>query len=92
MKLHEAFRSLAADCVAEIVAQQDIISIFYLGTDSEIHDGNAVIHQALVDDVRQALKVHLREQVPIGSVIPIADARFERSGHWDDGRKRQLWV
>lgn len=84
MKLHEAFRGLAADCPAEIVAQQDMIRVFYFGTDGKLHHGNVVIHQELVNDVRQAFKVILREQVPIGSVIPVADPRFERDGYWDD--------
>lgn len=84
MKLYEAFRGLAADCPAEIVAQQDMIRVFYFGTDGKLHHGNVVIHQALVNDVRQAFNVLLREHVPIGSVIPVADARFERDGYWDD--------
>lgn len=84
MKLHQAFRGLAADCPAEIVAQQDMIRVFYFGTDGNLHHGNVVIHQALVNDVLDAFKVLLSQRVPIGSVIPVADARFERDGHWDD--------
>jgi hypothetical protein len=84
MALHQAFRGLAKDCPAEIVAQLDMIRVFYFGTDGKLHHGNVVIHQALGDDVLHAFKVLLRERVPIGSVIPVADLRFERDGHWDD--------
>lgn len=80
MKLHEAFRGLAKDCPAEIVAQQYLMRVLYFGTDHRLHHGQVVIHEALVNDVAEAFRALLRERVPIGSVIPISDSRFEKGG------------
>lgn len=84
MKLHEAFRGLAADCPEEIVAQQELLRILYFGVDGKLHHGQVVIHTALANDVLEAFKVLLREGIPVGSVIPVSNKQFEVDGRWDD--------
>lgn len=84
MKLHEAFRGLSPDCPDEIVAQQQLLRVFYLGSDGNLHHGQVLIHEALVSDVLGAFKVMLNERIPIESVIPVSHPDFERDGKWDD--------
>lgn len=84
MKLHEAFRGLAADCPEEIVAQQELLRVLYFGVDGKLHHGQVVIHTALANDVLEAFRVLLTHQIPIGSVIPISNKKFEVDGRWDD--------
>lgn len=84
MTLHEAFRGLPHDCPAEILAKQLPMRVFYFGTDGKLHHGQIVIHQALMGEVSEAFSVLLRERIPVGSVIPVSDLRFEVDGKWDD--------
>ena len=84
MPLHQAFRGLAPECPPEILVQQQLLRLFYFGTDGKLHHGQAVIHQKLASDLHDAFGVLLAERIPVGSVIPVAHPDFQRNGRWDD--------
>lgn len=67
-------------CPEEIILFQKVIVVMYYSLDGLIHQGQIVIHEELVEDIRFVFKVILEEKFPITSVIPIADPKF----HWDD--------
>jgi len=67
-------------CPEEIILCQEVIVVMYHAFDGMIHQGQIVIHEELVEDIRFVFEVILEEKFPIISVIPIADPKF----HWDD--------
>src|SRR5690348_12140193 len=67
-------------CPEEIILRQKVILVMYYSFDGMIHQGQIVIHEELVEDVRHVFKVMLAEKFPITSAIPIAHPKFR----WDD--------
>ncbi len=72
-------------CPTEILERQKIISVKYFSFDNKIHQGQLVIDQDLVDDVRRIFDLALNLKFPIHSVIPISDPRF----NWDDNKSME---
>src|SRR3989442_2933819 len=68
-------------CPEEIIVCQQVIEVLYYSFDGKLHQGQIVVHEELVEDIRNIFKVILEERFPLTSVIPVADPRF----HWDDG-------
>lgn len=67
-------------CPEEIILCQEVIVVMYYAFDGMIHQGQIVIHEELVEDIRFVFEVILAEKFPITSAIPIADSKFQ----WDD--------
>jgi hypothetical protein len=80
----EAFEGLAADCPPAIRHQQRLIDVPYVGFDGREHQGQLVVHQELVDDVKAAFQAAFEERFPIEKVIPISHPKYRRNGKWDD--------
>lgn len=84
MNKRQAFDGLDPNCPPEIRRRQKIVRLKYFSFDGKIHQGQLVIDQDLVKDVKRVFNLALREKFPINSVIPISDARFRKNGRWDD--------
>jgi peptidoglycan L-alanyl-D-glutamate endopeptidase CwlK len=82
----EVFDGLDPNCPGEIRQVQRIVDVLYYSFDGKVHKGQLVVHEELVEDVRHALAVALREKFPIKSVIPASHPRFRKDGRWDDDR------
>ena len=67
-------------CPEDIIKCQELIEVIYYSFDDKIHQGQIVIHEELVEDIRKIFNVILEQKFPIRSAIPLADPRF----HWDD--------
>lgn len=67
-------------CPEEIFLCQRVIAVVYYSFDGFLHQGQLVLHEKLVEDIRYLFKIILKEKFPITSAIPIADPKF----HWDD--------
>lgn len=70
----------ALPCPPDILARQKLITVRYYSFDGNIHQGQIVVDEDLVTDVKDAFILLLQEKFPITSVIPIADPKF----YWDD--------
>ncbi len=67
-------------CPLEIQNQLSLVDVEYFSFDGLRHKGQIVIHKDLVNDIKGAFELLLREKFPIQSVIPISDNKFQ----WDD--------
>ena len=81
MSLPDALRKEAPP---EFKARQGLVEVVYYSFDSEIHKGQLVIEERLVEDIRQVFRVALANKFPIGSVIPISHDRFFKNGKWNE--------
>ncbi len=84
MSLHQAFQNLSAHCPDEVLAKQQLLRVFYFGADGAVHQGQVVAHEAIAQDVSDLFTMILKEQIPIGSVRPISDPRYDDKGVWSD--------
>jgi len=81
----EAFDGLDPKTPAKLREQQTIVEVLYYGFDGKVHKGQLVIDRDLGKDVRAVFEVMLKSRFPIGSVIPMAHAKYRKDGRWDDG-------
>lgn len=63
-----------------ILDQQFSLAVRHYGFDGEIHEGTIVIHEEVVDDVKDFFRLALEIKFPIERIIPICDKRYA----WDD--------
>ena len=84
MSLHQAFQGFSARCPDEVLAKQQLLRVFYFGADDKLHQGQLVIHDALVNDIAELFRMLRLERIPIGSVIPMSENKFNKDGTWDD--------
>jgi len=80
----EAFDGLRPGCPEEVRKAQRLFDVVYFGFDGKVHKGQIVAHEDLVDDIRHAFSVALREKFPIQSAIPVSHPKFRKNGFWDD--------
>ena len=62
----------AMPCPAEILAQQEVVRVCYVGFDNNVHQGQIVVDRRLVGDVIGAFDLLLGLKFPITSVIPVS--------------------
>ncbi len=67
-----------ATCPTEILQQLALIDVKYLGFDTQIHDGQIVVHQELQEDVTDLFALMLEQKFPLQEVTPIV--KYD----WDD--------
>jgi peptidoglycan L-alanyl-D-glutamate endopeptidase CwlK len=84
MTKEEAFDGLDPKCPAEIRKRQRLLTVKYYATDKQVHQGQLVLDEELVSDIKRIFALALKEHFPIYSVIPISDQRFRKEGRWDD--------
>lgn len=84
MSEKEAFESLDPKCPAEIRSRQRLITVKYYSMDQKIHQGQIIVDQDVVDDVKQFFKEAMKEKFPIHSVIPVSAMQFRKNDRWDD--------
>ncbi|MDG3006098.1 M15 family metallopeptidase [Paludisphaera mucosa] len=80
----EAFEGLRPGCPAEVRDAQRLFDVVYQGFDGKVHKGQIVAHKDLVEDIRHAFAVALKEKFPIRSAIPVSHPKFRKNGFWDD--------
>jgi len=80
----EAFDGLDPKCPDDIRKRQRLITVKYFSTDGRVHQGQLVLDEELVGDVRKVFALALAERFPIYSVIPVSERRFRKDGRWDD--------
>ena len=78
--LAEALRKFAPP---EFKERQRIIDVLYYSFDGMVHQGQIVIDERLVNDIREIFRVALDTRFPITSVIPISSERFYKDGEWN---------
>src|SRR3954468_14992961 len=66
----EAFDGLDPKCPEEIRRRQKLITVEYYSMDKQVHQGELVLDEELVSDVKQVFALALKEKFPIYSVIP----------------------
>ena len=76
MSLSEAFRNLSPQCPDAVLAKQQLLRVFYFGEDARLHQGQVVVHEALIHDISALFEMVVRTEMPIHSVIPIAHQQF----------------
>ena len=76
MSLAQAFRNLSPECPDSILGKQQLLRVFYFGADQKLHQGQVVIHEALVNDVSALFEMVTAARLPIGSVIPMSASQF----------------
>lgn len=80
----EAFDGLEPKCPDEIRKRQRVITVKYYSMDKQVHQGQLVIDEDLVSDIKKVFALALKERFPVYSVIPISDKRFRKENRWDD--------
>jgi peptidoglycan L-alanyl-D-glutamate endopeptidase CwlK len=80
----EAFDGLDPKCPEEVRKRQRLITVKYYSMDKQVHQGQLVIDEELVDDIKQVFALSLKERFPIYSAIPISDKRYRKENRWDD--------
>jgi peptidoglycan L-alanyl-D-glutamate endopeptidase CwlK len=70
----------ALPCPTEILLKQRCVEIHYISFDEQVHQGQIVVHQDIVDSVKEIFIELLKMHFPIAQVIPISDPQFM----WDD--------
>jgi len=75
--------ALRKESPPEIKEKQRLIEVLYYSFDGKIHQGQLVIDERLVEDIREVFRVALENKFPIASVIPIAHDRFAKNGEWN---------
>jgi hypothetical protein len=84
MTKKEAFDGLDPKCPDEIRKRQRLLTVKYYSMDKQIHQGQLVIDEELVRDIKKVFALALKERFPIYSVIPVSDRRFRKENRWDD--------
>ncbi len=84
LTLAQALEGVDKTCLIVICTQQRLVTVQYYSFDQKIHQGQVLIHQDLVADIKTLFDFALSIHFPIQSVIPIAEARFRKQNHWDD--------
>lgn len=69
----------------EVMERLIVLEVRYLSFDEKIHQGQIVVYEQLIIDVKDFFVLSIQERFPIFCVIPIADTRFS----WDDMRSMQ---
>ena len=64
--------------------RQRLIDLLYYSFDGKIHQGQLVIDERLVEDIREVFRVALENRFPINSIIPISSDRFFKNGKWNE--------
>jgi hypothetical protein len=80
--LAAALAGLPSACPDAVRRRQALVDVEHPGFDGEVRRGQVVIDERLAHDVRAVFALALGTGFPIGSAIPLADARFA----WDDVR------
>lgn len=91
MSLAEAFKNLSSECPDSILGKQQLLRVFYFGTDNRLHQGQVVVHAALAEDVCALFEMIVRTRLPIGSVVPMSASRFTRRDHSEAGKSLGRW-
>jgi peptidoglycan L-alanyl-D-glutamate endopeptidase CwlK len=84
MTLEEALEGLDPRCPEEIRRRQRLVDLTYLGFDGNVHEGQLVVDEELVNDVVDVFRIAREHAFPITSVIPIAHKDFREEGRWND--------
>ena len=72
--------AVGKDVPPEIRQRQKLVTVTYYSFDDKVHQGQIVVDERLADDVQEVFRVALENKFPIGSVIPIADRKFQKEG------------
>lgn len=80
ISLSEALRKYSP---LEFKQRQRLIEVLYYSFDGQIHRGQLVIDERLVDDIQEVFRVARETKFPIASVIPISHERFFKDGQWN---------
>jgi len=91
MSLSEAFRNLSAACPDSILANQQLLRVFYFGFDGKLHHGQVVVHEALVNDISDLFTMLVETRLPIGSVIPMSASKFGARDYSALGKYTTRW-
>lgn len=91
MALSEAFRNLSSACPDSILANQQLLRVFYFGADQKLHTGQLVIHEALANDVSELFTMIVATRLPIGSVIPMSSSQFGVREYTAPGQFTTTW-
>jgi len=77
MSLDEALtQNPLSPAPVEVLAEQMLLEVKYLGFDKLLHQGQIVVHKDVTTDVEEFFRQALTLEFPIFSIIPIADKRF----------------
>ena len=87
MSLSFALRKYAP---LELKKRQRIIDVLYYSFDGMVHQGQIVIDERLVNDIREVFRVAFETKFPIKSVIPISHDRFYKDGEWNSDDQSML--
>lgn len=74
----------------EFKERQRLIDVLYYSFDGKIHQGQLVIDERLVGDIRKVFRAALKNKFPITSVIPISHDRFFKDGKWNEDNQSML--
>lgn len=80
----EALAGVAPDCPRSVLDSLTLLRVSYPHEDGRCHEGQIVVHRALVGDVERVFEVIREIGMPIGSVIPMAAKQFALDGAWSD--------
>jgi hypothetical protein len=85
--LSEALRKYAPP---KFKRRQRLVEVLYYSFDGRVHQGQLVIDERLVKDIRQVFQVALRTKFPIKSVIPVSHRKFYKNGKWNSDGQSML--
>ena len=74
------FSNQPPDVVPGIQKKLALADVRYYGYDGRVHQGQIVVHEALLSDIRQVFDVILKTRFPVESVLPIAHPLIQRKG------------
>lgn len=81
LTIEEALKqNLERPAPKNILKRQRLLDVLYYGFDGRVHKGQIVVDRDLVNDIKGAFDLILKEKFPIKAVIPSADKRYK----WDD--------
>lgn len=60
----------------EVLERQRVVDVKYFGVDGKYHQGQIIVDQELVEDVRKLFELILEQQIPLQTVVPVADPKF----------------
>ncbi|MFA5276631.1 MAG: M15 family metallopeptidase [Candidatus Omnitrophota bacterium] len=87
ISLSEALRKYSPP---EFKERQRLIEVLYYSFDGKIHQGQLVIDERLIGDIRKVFRVALENKFPVKSVIPISHYRFFNNGKWNEDDQSML--
>ncbi len=73
-------RSASPAAPPAVLNRQALVTVHYLGFDGRLHEGQVVIDERLVSDIREVFRIARRSGFPIQSAVPVA------AFGWDDDR------